>query len=91
LIKKGAKIIGPVIIGNDTVVEEGSFIGPNTSIGNNSKLSKCNIKNSIVMSDCVISSKLKIRDSIISSNATITESNEEEKIFLLGEGTKIKI
>jgi len=43
------------------------------------------------MSDCVISSKLKIRDSIISSNATITESNEEEKIFLLGEGTKIKI
>ena len=91
LIKKGAKIIGPVIIGNDTIVEEGSFIGPNTSIGNNSKLSKCNIKNSIVMSDCVISSKLKIRDSIISSNATITESNEEEKIFLLGEGTKIKI
>ncbi|MBL4818609.1 MAG: glucose-1-phosphate thymidylyltransferase [Deltaproteobacteria bacterium] len=91
LIKKGANIVGPAIIGNDTVIGEDAYIGPNSSIGNNSKLSKCNIENSIVMSDCIISCKLKIRKSIISSNANITESDEEEKIFLLGEGTKIKI
>ena len=44
------------------------------------------------MSDCVIEGDLKIRDSIISNNSQIivTEShNTNEKIFLLGEGTKI--
>jgi len=90
-IKNDAVIVGPVIIGDNTIIGNGVYIGPNTSIGNNSKLSKCNIENSIVMSDCMISCKLKIRKSIISSNANIIDSNEDEKIFLLGEGTKIKI
>ena len=44
------------------------------------------------MSDCIIEGNLKIRNSIISNNSqiTITEpNNKNEKIFLLGEGTKI--
>ena len=90
-IKNDVVIIGPVIIGDNTIIENGARVGPNTSIGSNSKLSNCDIENSIVMSDCIISSKSKIRNSIISSNANIIESEENEKIFLLGEGTKIKI
>ena len=90
-IKKDVEIIGPVIIGNNTIIENGVRIGPNTSIGNNSRLAKCQIKNSIVMSNCIISSKTKIKNSIISSNSEIIKSDENEKIFLLGEGTKISI
>ena len=90
-IKNNVIIIGPVIVGENSIIEDGARIGPNTSIGNNSKLSKCQIENSIVMSNCIISSKSKIRNSIISSNSEIIESDEKEKIFLLGEGTKIKI
>ena len=90
-IKNNVVIVGPVIIGDNTIIESESRIGPNTSIGNNSKLSKCDIENSIVMSNCIISSKSKIRNSIISSYAEIIESDANEKIFLLGEGTKIKI
>ena len=96
IIGKGTKIIGnskidgPVILGENCIIEN-SNIGPNTSIGNNSKIQNCTIKNSIIMENCLIQSTIKISNSIISTNSEITmENNEsEEKIFILGEGTKI--
>jgi len=96
LVGKGTKIIGnsqidgPVILGENCIIEN-VHIGPNTSIGNNSKLQQCDIKNSIIMGDCVIECPIKIVNSIISTNSQIIMKNKdsEEKIFLLGEGTKI--
>ena len=43
------------------------------------------------MSDCIINSPIKIRNSIISSNSQIQikKNPQNEKIFLLGEGTRI--
>ena len=43
------------------------------------------------MENCEIDSIAKIRDSIISNNSKIIQSEKstDEKIFLLGEGTKI--
>ena len=52
IIKNGCKIIGPVIIGKNCVIEANTTIGPNTSIGDNSILSGCDIENSIIMSGC---------------------------------------
>ena len=93
LLKSGSKIEGPVIIGKNCVIDSDAHIGPNTSIGDNSKISKCYISNSIIMSNCVIDCDLKIKDSIISFNSEITsKKNESEyKLFLLGEGTKISL
>lgn len=89
-IKDNAVIKGPVIIGKDCTIEGSSQIGPNSSIGDDCKISCCNIKDSIVMSNCEISEKIKIRNSIIASNSSIKiNENKEEKIFLVGEGTKI--
>ena len=92
-IEKDVEIQGPVIIGENCIIKSKSKIGPNISIGNNTKISQVDIAKSIIMSDCVIEGDLKIRDSIISNNSQIivTEShNTNEKIFLLGEGTKIR-
>ena len=91
IIKKGCKIIGPVIIGKNCLISNDAYIGSNTSIGDNSKLSFCNVKNSIMMSNCEINCDIKIKNSIIASNSHISriKSNPEEKVFLLGEGTKI--
>lgn len=90
-IKNGSKITGPVIIGNDCVVDSAS-IGPNISIGNNSKLAKCTIENSIIMSGCNIKGDFKIQDSIIAFNSEIIMGNKtDSKVFLLGEGTKISL
>jgi len=91
MIKNGSKIIGPVIIGKNCLIDNNVFVGPNTSIGNNTKLSQCNIKNSIIMNDCEINCNVEIKNSIIAPNSKISrdEMNQNEKIFLLGEGTKI--
>ncbi len=96
LIGKGTKILGnsqimgPVIVGENCILDN-VCIGPNSSIGNNSKITNSDIQNSIVMSDCIINTPIKIRNSIISSNSEIEFKNDsqDEKIFLLGEGTKI--
>jgi glucose-1-phosphate thymidylyltransferase len=92
IIKSGTKIIGPVIIGSNCKISGNVIIGSNTSIGKNCEISKCNIQNSIIMDDCRIHCKTKINHSIISNNSSIDENtNVEERVFLLGEGTRIRL
>ena len=59
IIKNGSKVIGPVIIGKNCIIDSVS-IGPNISVGDNSKLLKCNIENSIIMSGCKIEGDFKM-------------------------------
>ena len=92
LIKNGSRIVGPVIIGKGCIIGPDAHIGPNISIGDNSKLSKCDIENSIIMSGCNIEVNFKIRDSIIAFNSEIVKKdNTDSNVFLLGEGTKISL
>jgi len=93
LIKTGSRIKGPAIIGKNCLIESNTVIGPNTSVGDNSILSNCDVENSIIMANCKIEGNFKIRQSIISSNSQIhnNKNNKAEKIFLLGEGTKISL
>jgi glucose-1-phosphate thymidylyltransferase len=92
-IKDNVEIIGPVIIGENCLIESNAKIGPNISIGNNCKIIHSEITNSIIMSNCEINSKSKIKDSIIAFNSIINSNivNKNEKIFLLGEGTRISL
>jgi len=90
-IKTGTVITGPVIIGRDCQIGPNVNIGSNTSIGDNSKLSNCSIGNSIIMPGCIISGDFIIKNSIIAFNSEITKSDTSDKVFLLGEGTKISI
>ena len=91
IIDKNVTIKGPVIIGENCKINSGVIIGPNTSIGNNSIINQGDIENSIIMGNCEIDCNVKIRNSIISTNSKIIQSDKinDEKIFLLGEGTKI--
>jgi glucose-1-phosphate thymidylyltransferase len=91
IIKSGSKIIGPVIIGKNCSITNNASVGPNSSVGNDVVLSKCNIKNSIVMNNCEINCDELINNSIIASNSKITKEKiiTGEKILILGEGTKI--
>ena len=42
--------------------------------------------------DCFVTSKIKIKNSILASNSKITlDENNEEKTFLLGEGTVLSL
>ena len=93
IIKTNVKIIGPIIIGENCVIESNSKIGPNASIGDNSIISDCIISNSIIMNNCKLDGEFNIKNSIISANSEIISRNNEsdEKVFLLGEGTKISL
>ena len=98
VIESNVTIIGPVVIGDNCKIDlnpkakETMIIGPNTSIGNNSVISAVKIENSIIMDNCKIDSTTTIKDSIISSNSEIKDNClDDDRIFLLGEGSKITL
>ena len=90
-IDKDVTIHGPVIIGDGCEILANTTIGPNVSIGNNSIISVSLVKNSIIMDNCKINSSTEIIDSIIANNSEIKDKTNSEKVFLLGEGSKISL
>jgi glucose-1-phosphate thymidylyltransferase len=88
-IDPNSQINGPVIIDENSVISSSSIIGPNVSIGKNSHLKNCTIKNSIVMNDCIINAPIKIVDSIIADGTEIKKNESEESVYLLGERSNI--
>jgi glucose-1-phosphate thymidylyltransferase len=91
-IRGNSKIIGPCIIGKNCNIGPNIVLGPNVSIGDDSEIHDCNIQNSILMTNCSITSKIKIRNSILASNSKITvDEKNDEKTFLLGEGTVLSL
>ena len=89
VIEPGAKIITPVIIDENSLIGSTAIIGPNVSIGKNSHLEKCNVRNSIIMNDCIINTQTKIIDSIIADGTEITHNHSNESVYLLGERSQI--
>ena len=93
-IDSDCSIIMPSIIGKNCKIKKNVRIGPYASIGDNTIISSnVKIENSIIMSDCKIEDGLKINNSIISSNCHLEGNNKDdsEKLFLLGEGTRISL
>ena len=92
IIETNVKINGLVRIGDNCHISSGSSIGPNVSIGDNSVISVSSIENSIIMQNCKIDTVTEIKNSIIANNSEIKGSaTNNEKIFLLGEGSKISL
>ncbi len=69
-VNKNVKIIGPVIIAENCILED-CEIGPNATIGRGSEVYKAQIINSIVMENSLINSKIKIFDSLIGRGVKI--------------------
>ena len=92
IVKSGALIRGPAIIGEDSIIEGDVYIGPYTSVGNNVIIKSGEIENSIVMDGCYININDRIIDSIIGPNTKITsdlESKPSGKRFIIGESSQI--
>ena len=91
VIESNVEIKGPVVIGKNCHISSDSSIGPNVSVGDNTIISKSSIENSIIMENCKINSAAKIKNSIIANNSEIKDEEGIEKIFLLGEGSKVSL
>ena len=97
IIESNVIITGPAIIGENCKILTNSndlskvVIGPNVSVGNNSIITVSSIENSIIMENCKINSVAKIKNSIIANNSEIKDEARTEKVFLLGEGSKVSL
>lgn len=93
IIREGALVRGPVVIGQNTLIEPKVYIGPYTSIGNNCAIKRGEIENSIIMDNCTIDIEERITDSIIGPHSEMTtkKSKPHGKKFILGERTRIEL
>jgi glucose-1-phosphate thymidylyltransferase len=93
LIKKGARIMGPSILGSDTTLDDGVYVGPYTSVGNNVIVKKGEIENSIIMNGCTIDTDERIVDSLIGPYSLITSKSNSRprgKRLIVGERSTIE-
>ena len=78
IVRNGAYIVGPVIIGENCDIGPNCFIRPSTSIGNKAHIGNAvEVKNSIIMDDTKIGHLSYVGDSVIGSKCNF------------GAGTKI--
>jgi len=95
MIKKGACIRGPVVIGQNCLIDSNVYIGPFTSIGNNVKVLNGEIEYSIILANCKISTSQRIMESLIGENCTITSENSgpinKGNKLVIGDNSNIKL
>jgi glucose-1-phosphate thymidylyltransferase len=95
-IQNGAKIInstvrGPAIIGENCIIQD-SFIGPYTSVGNNTQIVESSIEYSVIMENTVIKNVERLEESLIGRNAKIIRNQRHKTLKLhIGDYSEVEI
>ena len=92
LVKENSVIRGPVIIGENCEID--AYIGPYTSIGENSRITGGEIESSIVVGDAVIQCDERIVDSLIGNHCQINSGMNnlpKGRRFVIGENSLINL
>lgn len=89
-IGKNVKITGPVIIGENCVLED-CVLHPHTTIGAGSVVKGAEIGDSIVLNSCHIDCPLKIFDSIIGEKVIIRKHQENLHRMVVGNQTVLEL
>lgn len=90
-IADNVKIIEPIIIGENCVLEN-CTIGPNVTVGANTKIKDAKIDNTIILSDVEIDCPLEITGSLIGKQAKLLKhpDNREKHKMIIGDKTVIE-
>ncbi|MBS3056978.1 MAG: glucose-1-phosphate thymidylyltransferase [Candidatus Aenigmarchaeota archaeon] len=94
IVENGAVIRGPVIIGNNCKICNETYIGPYTSVGDNTIIKNSEIESSIIMGDSEIDTgSQRIMDSLIGRHVKIkTNANmPKAKRLVLGENSEVML
>jgi glucose-1-phosphate thymidylyltransferase len=96
-IDEGANIInstirGPAVIGKDSLVEN-SFIGPYTSIGDNSKVIDSSVEHCVILNDSLVERVERLEDSLIGRNSKVTKNRDRHKALrlMVGDYSEVEI
>jgi glucose-1-phosphate thymidylyltransferase len=86
-----SEIRGPCAIGKNALIKD-SFIGPYTSIGDNSQIINSNIEYSVVMEGAMIKDVERLEDSLIGRNAKVIKNSKRFTIKLnIGDYSEVGI
>jgi glucose-1-phosphate thymidylyltransferase len=95
-VEADAKILnttvrGPCIIGKNVLIEN-SFIGPYTSIGNNSKILNSHLEYCVTLENVVVKDVERLEDSLIGKNAKVTKNRKNSAIKLhIGDYSEVEV
>ncbi|MBQ6220936.1 MAG: glucose-1-phosphate thymidylyltransferase [Methanosphaera sp.] len=92
VIKSGSVIKGPAIIGENCEIK--GYVGPYTSIGDNTKLIESEIDSSIIIGNSIIQSDKRITESLLGQNSKIISDKTtypKGRSFVIGENSIVKL
>ena len=92
VIKKGSYIKGPVIIGENCEIK--GYVGPYTSIGDNTNIIESEIDSSIIIGNSIIESDKRITESLIGLNSNIISNKKvypKGRSFVIGENSIVNL
>jgi glucose-1-phosphate thymidylyltransferase len=85
---------GPLIIGSNCEIGPDVYIGPYTSVGDNTMIRGAEVENTIIVGDCKVDCSRRIVDSLIGRNSQITDSASNRprgSRFIIGENTSVSL
>ncbi|WP_335982124.1 MULTISPECIES: glucose-1-phosphate thymidylyltransferase [Streptomycetaceae] len=88
----GSRIVGPVVIGPGTVVND-AYVGPYTSVSENCRIEDSEIEYSILLRDSSLTGVRRIEASLIGRNVEVTPAprNPAAHRLVLGDHSKVQI
>jgi NDP-sugar pyrophosphorylase family protein len=94
IVRRGAALRGPVILGEHSEIGGGAYVGPYTSVGSHVRILGAEIENSIVLDGTVVDCRERIVDSIIGKNSKIISDHAYRptgRRFVVGESTFVSL
>jgi glucose-1-phosphate thymidylyltransferase len=94
VLKRGCTVFGPTIIGENCNIDAGTYIGPYTSIGDNTHVSGAHIEDSIVIGESVITCRKTIVESLIGDKTQIRSTDQKlpkGHRLIVGSGSSIDL
>ena len=86
-----SKIRGPCMIGKNTLIEN-SFIGPCTSVGDNSKILNSNLEYCVILENVTIKDVERLEESLVGKNAKVTKNHRSHALKLhIGDYSEIEL
>jgi glucose-1-phosphate thymidylyltransferase len=95
-VEADAKIVnstvrGPCIIGKNTLIET-SFVGPYSSIGDNSQILDSHLEHCVILENVTITDVERLEDSLIGKNAKVTKNQKDRAIKLhIGDYSEVEV
>lgn len=91
-IVKESSIRGPVVIGENALIEN-AFIGPYTSIGNDTKIRKSSVEHSVIMDGSELRDIERLEESLVGRNVRIFRNNKSHKALrlMIGDDSVVEV